>query len=113
MTVAKMNSGGAASSTRGLMMGGKNPSTQDTIDYITIATLGNAIDFGNTTNDRSVYPGCSSSTRAVWAGGYAPTNSNIMDYVQIPTTGNASDFGDLDTSKHRHSAASNGHGGLG
>ena len=36
-----------------------------------------------------------------------------MDYVQIPTTGNASDFGDLDTSKHRHSAASNGHGGLG
>ena len=32
---------------RGFGCGGSTPSESDTIDYITIATLGNAIDFGN------------------------------------------------------------------
>ena len=55
--------------------------------------------------------------RAVFGGGYGAASPypelNVLDMVNITTTGNASDFGDLDTSKHRHSAASNGHGGLG
>ena len=35
--------------TRGVMMGGRNPSSVNEIDYITIDTTGNAIDFGNLT----------------------------------------------------------------
>ena len=46
---------GLSSSTRGVRAGGKrgSPSTEvDTIDYITMATKGNATDFGNLTDAR-------------------------------------------------------------
>ena len=52
---------GASDSTRGLFMGGNNPSNnaQDTIDYVTISSTGNAFDFGNLTTSRATYQGCS------------------------------------------------------
>ena len=81
---------------RGLFMGG-TPSP-DTIDYITIDSTGDAIDFGNLTSGRAGILGFSSSTRGVGAGGRLnnpTTSSNLIDYVEIATTGNAADFGDL------------------
>ena len=33
--------------TRGLFVGGRNPSNSDTIDFVNIDTTGNATDFGN------------------------------------------------------------------
>jgi len=94
-----------ASPTRGLICSG-SPSHVGNIDLITISTLGNATDFGETTEDHSGGQGCSNSTRGVFGGGYTPggTIVNIIDYVQIATTGNASDFGDL-TSVRRGLAA--------
>ena len=38
-----------SNSTRGLFAGGETPSLTNKIDYITIATTGNAADFGNLT----------------------------------------------------------------
>ena len=70
----------------------------NTIDYVTIATLGNATDFGDLSVSRAAHPGGSSATRGCFiAGRFSPTSSwyNVIDYVTIQSTGNAMDFGDL------------------
>jgi len=78
--------------------GGRRPAENplDDIDYITIATTGNATNFGNLTVARNYAGGLSNSTRGVFAGG---GTRNVMDYITIDTTGNASDFGDLTTNR--------------
>jgi len=84
--------GAAASSTRGLFMGGKfDGVNKNTIDYITISSPGNAIDFGDLTNETSPSnnrSACASETRAV----IGPGN---MLYVTIASTGNSVTFSTL------------------
>lgn len=97
--------GGASSSTRGLMFGGRTfgqgTSYRNNIEYITIGTSGSVTDFGDMTAVRYGVAATSNGTRAVSAGG---ENSggyvNIMEYVTIDTTGNATDFGDLSYTRH-------------
>ena len=84
----------------------------NTIDYVTIATLGDATDFGDLTVKRSGKPGGSSATRGVFISGRFPGGNpaaaNVMDYVEIQSTGNAMDFGDLHTTDNpNQKAASN------
>ena len=82
------------------------------MDYVTIATLGNATDFGDLSQGRIGTSPLSNSIRGVWAGGYTPTFVNTMDYAVIATLGNASDFGDA-VNKHRNmGATTDSHGGL-
>jgi hypothetical protein len=103
-----------SSSTRGIFAGGYESTTggQDTnvISYITIASTGNATDFGDLTVARRRLAGCSSSTRGVFAGGAG--ESNVMDYITIASPGNAADFGDLLVGRGELAGCSNGHGGL-
>ena len=69
--------------------------TTSTIDYITISTLGNTLDFGdlNTTSiSNSSFAG---STRGFFAGGYNPTYLNAITYVTISSTGSSFNFGNL------------------
>ena len=47
LTVARMSLTPMSSVTRGLFAGGYTPTNQDVIDYVEIATTGNAVDFGN------------------------------------------------------------------
>ena len=85
--------------TRALFMGG-GPSQTDTIDFISISTLGNAQDFGNLTQARWTGGSAASSTRGVCAGGEkaSPTAIvNTIDFGTFASTGNFSDFGDLAT----------------
>lgn len=99
------NSGVAAiaalsSSTRGVFGGGTLASTgtrSNVIAYITIATTGDATDFGDLTVTRNWLAGCSSPTRGVFGGGEtaSDTSSNVIDYITIASAGNATDFGDL------------------
>ena len=100
---------GLSSSTRGVRGGGKrgSPSTEvDTIDFLTMATKGNATDFGNLTDARNQLGAASSKIRGIFAGGYdQPVAINIIDYIQIATTGNATDFGDLTFSDLSNGAA--------
>ena len=79
---------------RGLFAGAF-PANQETIEYVTIPSEGNSIDFGNLSGDRNdaQMGSASSSTRAIWAGGAQEVD--IIDYVEISTVGNALDFGDL------------------
>ncbi len=83
---------------RGLFHIGYNGSRLNTVEYVTISTLGNAQDFGDLTVDRSGTLSCSSRVRALFAGGMGPNASaadtNIIDFFTISSTGNAADFGD-------------------
>ena len=87
-----------ASNTRGLHAGGASPTKYNTIDYITIASTGNVIDFGDLTQTSTGGCGSSSSTRGIFRiGGQGGTYNNTIEYVQINTLGNSSDFGDCTT----------------
>ena len=79
---------------RGAWGVGRTPSYNDTIDFITISTAGNATDFGNLIAAKAVEGALSSSTRGVWGGGYNPV-MNTIEFITFSSTGNASDFGDI------------------
>ena len=66
------------------------------MDYITIATTGNATDFGDLTGTNYGQGPASSGTRGVFAGGFrSGSYLRSIDYRTIATTGNASNFGNL------------------
>jgi hypothetical protein len=92
---------------RGLFGGGYTPTAVNTIDYITIESAGNAIDFGDLNyTDNNVCSSTASRTRGMWFGGGTEPdaeNDNIS-YLTIASTGNAADFGNL-TQARRGSAA--------
>ena len=118
LTVASFRSGSGGNSTRGLFVAGGTgispfPET-NAIDYITIATLGNAQDFGDATQGVKYAGGVSSPTRHAIMGGFLPSaQTNTIEYMTISTTGDAIDFGDLtNTARSRGTGVSNGHGGL-
>ena len=84
------------------------------INYLTMATQGNASDFGDSTAKYTSSPTTSNSVRAVFAGGRDnPGYHNTIDYVTIQSTGNAADFGDLTSQRVVNAAAGDAHGGLG
>ena len=78
------------------------------IDFITIPSAGNAIDFGDLTETRGTGGAGASRTRGIWCGGDINPDgnktSNTVDFVTISSTGNAADFGDL-TGKRGHGVA--------
>ena len=87
---------GFSNNTRGLFAGGYSPVRSTTIEFINIASKGDAIFFGELTQRRRDATSLASPTRGVIAGGLDSTNTqNIMDFVTISTSGNAIDFGDL------------------
>ena len=112
---------GASNNTRGLIFGGIYPASpssinQNNIDFITIASTGNATSFGSLTTYMYASGTASSPTRAVIAGGQRSTGNptspltiqNIIEFITIDTQGNAQDFGDLALSLRATSGASSG-----
>ena len=106
--------GSASSSTRGIFAGGYTGSNVNTIEYVTIASTGNATDFGDLLGTRRQTAGTSSNVRVVFGGGTGSrgTWEEEIDYVTIASTGNASDFGDLRYARYGAGSASANHGGL-
>ena len=103
-TVARRAQGAVSSSIRGCVGGGfvstsTSPHTvSNVIDFVTIASTGNAADFGDMQDTSYHYATASNQTRGLFAGGYRPNNGavvNTIDLITIATTGNASNFGDL------------------
>ena len=105
LNVATLRDGGkVCNSTRGIWAGGQvipstSPGTVNIIQFVTMATTGDASNFGDLTKDRRDAYGVQSSTRGVFAGQETknPTSAavNILDFITIATTGNAQDFGDM------------------
>ena len=87
------------------------------IDYVTISSNGNAVDFGDLSQPRAQSSCTAHSTRAVAAGGggdpWPGGSVNFIDYVTIASTGNGQDFGDLMHNLSAGSACSDSNGGLG
>jgi len=77
---------------RGVYGGG---SSSNVLDYISISTTGDAINFGDLILADSCM-GTSNGTgnRGLFVGG-TNNSSNRMEYITITTLGNATDFGDL------------------
>jgi len=95
---------------RGIFGGGRVSSRVNTIDYVSIASTGDAQDFGDLTLARQISPSLiSSSTRTVFAAGLSAsvTYAITIDYVTIASTGNATDFGDLSVGRYNAAACSN------
>ena len=96
---------GFSSPTRAIWAGGRTeesaPTTnKNVIQYVTIASLGSATNFGDLTYAGSggVYSckAVCSSTRGCIAGGViSPAYVNSIDYVTITSTGNSQEFGDI------------------
>lgn len=83
---------------RGVFGGGTaSPGTSNlnSIEYITLQTLGNAIDFGDlaVATRTKGGGGVASYTRGITGGGFDSGNTNRIEYITFATTGNAVDFG--------------------
>ena len=117
LTATKRQGEGCSNGVRGIFMGGENDSPSsntynNVIDFCTIASTGDASDFGDLTQARDGGGACSSPIRGVYAGGYTTGNVNTIDFVTIATTGNASDFGDMTFAHTQGTGCSNATRGL-
>ena len=91
---------GVSDNTRGVSCGGNlfvSPTNvkSNIMEFITIASTGDATNFGDLTVPRSHTSGTSSPTRGVIFGGFQSANTNVIDFITIATLGDALDFGDL------------------
>jgi hypothetical protein len=104
LTLARWLGTATSNGTRGLTIGGdtgvSGTSGSDVIDYVTIASAGNATDFGDLASTIQEMASTASSTRGVIGGG-KPAGSiiNVIQYVTIASTGNTTDFGDLSVTR--------------
>ena len=125
LTDARSGMAGGGNSVRGIFCGGYVPTApsgkkfRQTIDYVTIASEGNAKDFGDSipsaaTGISQRSGSGSNNVRAVFAGGQDNSSAvNSMEFVTIATTGNSQDFGDLPEAQRAVAVLSDSHGGLG
>ena len=93
------SSGGTG--TRGIIFGGYGgspASAKNTIDYLTIPTLGNTQDFGDISGTTNYRAGAAASrTRGIMAGGIPETAD--IHFVTIASTGDSTDFSNLTDSR--------------
>jgi hypothetical protein len=114
LVLARYGMCGCASTTRAIMAAGNfnfssgsGPSSE--IEYVTIASTGNATTFGDMVSDRDSSTAASSNTRGLIATGYLD-GSNItavIDYITIASTGNGTNFGNMSSTRRQQSGMSN------
>lgn len=105
-----------ATGDRGLFAGGgTGASTTNVIQYITIGTTGNTIDFGDLSVALNSFSACSTTSRAVFGGGIftGGTYSSDIYYVEFQTLGNSVSFGNLGSNTRASNASSNSNSGVG
>jgi len=108
-TQARQTAGGIANSTRGVIFAGNTNasacySNVNTIDYVTLSSVGDAADFGDAVAAAGGRNGCGSATRGISLGRCTATGT--IDYITIDSLGNASDFGDLTLARNSASGIS-------
>ena len=110
MIAARQTCYGASNTIRACFAwGSAHPSYSNAVDYLTIATLGNSVEFGDLSTNVNHTSAVSSPTRIVMYGGAA---KDEIQYHQIMSTGDFVDFGNLVAARGSLASASNGHGGL-
>ena len=88
------------SETRGIFMFSMQSSSPtrtvvDTIEFVTIASTGNSLDFGNLTAASQTHQCSSSPTRTLKYGGFNPNRTAEIEFITTASTGNAVLFGEL------------------
>ena len=84
------------------------PANTNVCEYVTIQSMGNSMEFGDTSAAVRSNAVFASSTRAVSGSGYvAPANVNTIEFFTIATTGNAKDFGDMNGGNGNYTPISN------
>ena len=114
MFTGRYSTGSLSNGVRAVWGGGmgnaptSNTGTRSVIDYVTIASKGDSIKFGDLTAARRMLAesACSNNIRGIFAGGQQPAILTIMDYITIATDGNAVYFGDLTEARTRIAASS-------
>jgi len=113
LAAARRGQAGFSNSVRGVHGGGVSNTLTTSIEFLTIATGGDATIFGDLSFERRLEGGgCASQTRGVFAGAYNPAQTNNIEYITISTGGDALDFGDL-SFEGNTGGLSDSHGGLG
>ena len=88
-----------------------SPTYSNTLEYITIATTGNSVNFGNLSRGSGNQAAmCASATTGLHGGGIiAPAASftNTVEYITISSTGNAATFGQLTSARRYLTALAN------
>ena len=97
---------GVSNSTRGIAGAGfhRAPGAGayvSTLDYVTIAETGSAVDFGDLTVNQGFSATGASSTRGIWGPGNG--DPTTICFITISTLGNAADFGDTSDSRYQWS----------
>ena len=111
--------GGFSNGVSGVIAGGYGRSDDSyplskNIDKITIASEGNAIDFGTLSFVTRDYNGAQNMVRGLIAGGSNPsTYQNVISAISLHTSGFSEDFGDLMEPAKALNGLSGSHGGLG
>ena len=115
LTVARATYGAISSKTRAVAMGGNagapGYANYNTIDFVTIASAGNATDFGDLITAISNASFASNSIIGLSMGG-SNGSLNTIEFITIATTGNASLFGELLSTQGEGAGCSDSHGGL-
>ena len=120
LSKSRDNCSGVSNGVRGVIgsgFGGPGASVRvKTMDYITFASQGNAIDFGERSEEADTAATCD-STRGIFKSDFvspSKTTSNVVDYITIASAGNAIDWGDfVDSGSQTMGNMSDSHGGLG
>ena len=115
LTITSHYGTGLSNGTRGVILAMENPSwgsnNSNRIDFITIASTGDAQDFGDLYTGTRETDGCESHTRGVVYGG-TPNSINVIQFITIATQGDSADFGDTTVTSQRGSAGGNAVRGL-
>ena len=91
---------------RGVFAGSATPATQNVMDFVEIATQGNATDFGDLKTIWYNIGGCASATRGIWFPGYDQSTAiSTIFYITISSQGGVNDFGDTLDNSSNHSGA--------
>ena len=100
LTVAALYWSGLSSPTRGFTLVADDPAAQ-TINMVTMASTGNAVDFGNQSKTGGYQAAAANSVRGLWAGGYASSPrqdaglSSSIEAITMASQGTTHYFGDL------------------
>lgn len=99
---------------RGLFASGQQPAQSNVIQYVTISSTGNSLDFGDLSSPVMQIASCASSTRGIFAGGALTpgARTNTIEFVTISITGNFTDFGDLTVARDFFAGCSNSTRGI-
>ena len=110
---SRHDSGGCSNGVRGIIGGGQTPTALNTIQFITIASAGDASDFGDLQQTQVACGTLDNTIRGVFSGSYAnPASINTMNFITISTQGNSTDFGDNTHANYAMGGTSDSHGGL-